>query len=167
MYPLVAYGRKTLLPYVSDRFTTAHGGCRRALVPRMCKKNPRRGAGARDEDARLQCEAEAAAQRAEEARREHLARTRRDAERKRREALIEEVIAWRQASEIEAYVAAIRKEVTTGREPSEHFLEWERLALGIAAATDPARKRTSEWIDGERDPPSLCGSPKSERQTEP
>src|SRR5690606_30802858 len=92
---------------------------------------------AREEEAEAQRRAVLAAERAEIERRAAEEAALREKERKRRDALIEEVVAWRRANEIRAYVAAVRKEAESGAGPSEELLAWEAWAMEVASEIDP------------------------------
>jgi hypothetical protein len=95
----------------------------------------------RDEEARARRAAVLAAERAEAERLEREAAARLEEERKRRAALVAEVAAWRQASEIRAYVAAVRAEAEGRGAVTAEFVAWERWALGVAGEIDPMTAR--------------------------
>jgi hypothetical protein len=100
---------------------------------------------AREEEERARREAVISAERAEVARAEREAAALREAERKRREGLLEEVTAWRRANEIRAYVEAVRAEIEKCRaKASAESCAWVEWAPGVAGEMDPVglRERT-------------------------
>jgi hypothetical protein len=91
----------------------------------------------REQEERSRRDAALAAERAAAARIEFEAAARREAERKRREALVEEVTAWRRANEIRAYVGAVKEAaVLRGDVAMADWVEW---ALRVAGEMDPIR----------------------------
>ncbi len=97
---------------------------------------------ARDEQARERRAAVLAAERAEVERQEREEEARREAERQKRVSLLKEVRAWRRATLLREYVAAVRAASACGVETTDsHAPEWAAWALGVAAGLDPLRRR--------------------------
>jgi hypothetical protein len=97
----------------------------------------------REKEAEAERRAVLAAKRAKIKRREREEVARREADRKRREALVGEVTAWRPAAEIRAYVKAVRAEAEkSGGAVSGEYLAWEAWALGVADYVDPIFTRS-------------------------
>jgi hypothetical protein len=96
----------------------------------------------RAEEAVAQRQAVLAAERADVERKRLEEERIRARERKRREQLIEEVAAWRQAGEIRAYVGAVRLAAAQRGNASVLTLdEWAAWAIGVAQQLDPVGTR--------------------------
>jgi hypothetical protein len=82
-------------------------------------------------------------------RREREEEAHREAERQRRVALLKEARAWRRATLLREYVAAVRAESACGGQARDSRVEeWAAWALGVAGEMDPigkeGRHRSSE-----------------------
>jgi len=96
----------------------------------------------RDEEERARRAAVLAAERAEVERQACEEEARQAAERQRRVALIKEAKAWRRASLLREYVAAVQAEAALSSEKAEAGLsEWTTWALGVAGEMDPVGRR--------------------------
>lgn len=95
----------------------------------------------REEEAAAQRRAVLAAERAEVERKRLEEERIRGEERERRELLLQEVVAWRRAAEIRAYVAAVRVEAEIRGALSAESLSWEAWAMAVAGELDPVVAR--------------------------
>jgi len=102
---------------------------------------------AREHEERSRREAEAAALRAEAERLNRETAARREEEKWRRAALVQEVAAWRQANEIRAFVGAVSAEAACGGETTDSGVEeWAAWPLGVAAQMDPVGQRVRTGV---------------------
>jgi hypothetical protein len=97
---------------------------------------------ARDEEAHERRAAVLAAERAEAARQARQEEARREAERRKRVALFKEAKAWRRATLLREYVAAVKADAELrGEEAAPRLVDWAAWALGVAGEMDPVGSR--------------------------